>query len=117
MATLTYVYADSTAVLGPLASFAEPHCYDLCEKHSQRLTVPLGWEVIRLERPAVPEGPGPDDLLALADAVREAGHPRRAADGAAGETAQQRETRPSLLPPPNTARSAGRPTHLHILRD
>ena len=29
--TLTYVYAEQTAVLGPLATFAEPHSYDLCE--------------------------------------------------------------------------------------
>ncbi len=28
--TLTYVYRDSTAVLGPLAAYMEPHCYDLC---------------------------------------------------------------------------------------
>ena len=26
--TLTYVYADQTAVLGPLATYAEPHAYD-----------------------------------------------------------------------------------------
>ena len=31
--TLTYIYADSTAVLGPLATFSEPHSYDLCEVH------------------------------------------------------------------------------------
>ena len=37
VATLTYVYADSTAVLGPLATYAEPHCYDLCAEHSGRL--------------------------------------------------------------------------------
>jgi hypothetical protein len=30
VATLTYVYADSTAVVGPLATYAEPHSYDLC---------------------------------------------------------------------------------------
>ncbi|MFP3467809.1 DUF3499 domain-containing protein, partial [Leifsonia sp. SIMBA_070] len=48
VATLTYVYADSTAVLGPLATYAEPHCYDLCSSHAARLTVPLGWEVVRL---------------------------------------------------------------------
>ena len=48
VATLTYVYADSTAVLGPLATYAEPHCYDLCAAHSQRLTAPRGWEVLRL---------------------------------------------------------------------
>ena len=75
MATLTYVYADSTAVLGPLATYAEPHCYDLCEQHADSLTVPRGWEVMRLAMPATPAGPGPDDLLALANAVREAARP------------------------------------------
>lgn len=72
VATLTYAYADLTAVVGPLASFAEPHSYDLCEEHADRLTVPRGWEVLR----HVGEYPAPiphaDDLEALADAVREA---------------------------------------------
>ena len=45
--TLTYIYSESTAVLGPLATFSEPHSYDLCEKHSARLTVPNGWNVIK----------------------------------------------------------------------
>ena len=48
VATLTYVYADSTAVLGPLATFAEPHCYDLCDDHAARMTAPRGWDVVRL---------------------------------------------------------------------
>ena len=43
VATLTYVYSDSTAVLGPLATYAEPHCYDLCAEHAERLTAPRGW--------------------------------------------------------------------------
>jgi len=47
VATLTYVYADSMAVLGPLSQSAEPHSYDLCEKHAERLKVPQGWQVIR----------------------------------------------------------------------
>jgi hypothetical protein len=70
--TLTYAYRDSTAVLGPLATQVEPHCYDLCQSHAQTLSAPRGWEVIRL---AVQEEPKPttDDLLALADAVRDAG--------------------------------------------
>lgn len=72
-ATLTYVYADSTAVLGPLASYAEPHCYDLCDQHSQRLTAPRGWEVLRLSPDHQPPSPTEDDLAAIADAVREAG--------------------------------------------
>jgi Protein of unknown function (DUF3499) len=76
VATLTYVYSDSTAVLGPLATFAEPHCYDLCAEHADRLTAPRGWEVVRLSIEPIAAGPSHDDLLALADAVREAAKPR-----------------------------------------
>ena len=47
VATLTYVYADSMAVLGPLSQKPEPHSYDLCAKHAERLSVPQGWQVIR----------------------------------------------------------------------
>lgn len=47
VATLTYVYADSMAVLGPLSMAAEPHSYDLCPKHAERLSVPQGWQVVR----------------------------------------------------------------------
>lgn len=72
MATLTYVYGESTAVVGPLATRAEPHCYDLCRQHASALSVPRGWEVIRLAIDTEPE-PTTDDLLALADAVREVG--------------------------------------------
>jgi len=76
--TLTYVYRDSTAVLGPLATYVEPHCYDLCAAHADRLTVPRGWDVVRL--PAGPAEQEADDLEALANAVREAALPRAAAE-------------------------------------
>jgi hypothetical protein len=73
VATLTYAYADSTAVVGPLATYAEPHSYDLCAEHALRLTAPKGWEVVRYEGEfALPQA-SPDDLTALAEAVREAG--------------------------------------------
>ncbi len=75
VATLTYAYADSTAVLGPLATFAEPHGYDLCQEHSERLTAPRGWEVVRLAPDPDSLLPTSDDLVALADAVREAALP------------------------------------------
>jgi hypothetical protein len=76
VATLTYVYADSTAVVGPLATYAEPHTYDLCEAHAQRLTAPRGWEVVRHEPdPEQTRARSNDDLEALADAVREAARP------------------------------------------
>jgi hypothetical protein len=76
--TLTYVYRDSTAVLGPLAAFVEPHCYDLCARHADRMTAPRGWDVVRL--PAVAAEEESDDLEALANAVREATTPRTPAE-------------------------------------
>jgi hypothetical protein len=79
--TLTYVYRDSTAVLGPLAAYVEPHCYDLCARHAERLTAPRGWDVVRLPATsAEDEAEAADDLEALANAVREATTPRRPAE-------------------------------------
>lgn len=89
VATLTYVYADSTAVLGPLATFAEPHCYDLCSAHSERLTAPRGWEVLRLAPDPATFGPSSDDLEALANAVREAARPVPVAEEAAVEVGRR----------------------------
>lgn len=112
VATLTYVYAQSTAVLGPLATYAEPHCYDLCARHSARLTAPLGWEVVRLEI-AEPAGPTADDLEALADAVREAARPAvetisssaggtRSAGAGLGGPSQGRRGHLRVLQPPTS---------------
>ncbi len=83
MATLTYVYADSTAVVGPLATQAEPHTYDLCTAHAHRLTAPRGWEVVRFEGEFAPPQHSSDDLTALAEAVREAGRADRPIEVAA----------------------------------
>ncbi len=67
-------------MVGPLATYAEPHSYDLCEAHALRLTVPKGWEVVRHEGEfALPEHSA-DDLTALAEAVREAGRSDRAVE-------------------------------------
>jgi hypothetical protein len=86
VATLTYVYADSTAVVGPLATHAEPHTYDLCEAHGHRLTAPRGWEVVRHDPdPAQTRVRSTDDLEALADAVREAGRPLLDGPGRQGQ--------------------------------
>jgi len=110
VATLTYVYSDQTAVLGPLATYAEPHTYDLCAVHAEGQTVPRGWEVIRLATEFVDPGPTKDDLLALADAVREAGRPRQvpAAVAAAGERSEAEMS--------GTIETVRR-RHLRILRD
>lgn len=72
VATLTYVYADSTVVVGPLATSPEPHCYDLCQPHADRFVAPRGWELVRIRFDAADLQPSGDDLAALADAVREA---------------------------------------------
>ena len=80
VSTLTYVYADSTAVLGPLATVAEPHCYDLCDMHSMRMTAPRGWEIVRISPNPDALKPTTDDLAALADAVRQAARPRYSPD-------------------------------------
>jgi len=51
--TLTYVYADQMAVLGPLAQEPSPHAYDLCDRHADRTRPPQGWLLTRITAPAV----------------------------------------------------------------
>ena len=91
--TLTFVYADSTAVLGPLATFAEPHAYDLCEFHARKLTVPNGWSVIKEEISQFGSGPTEDDLMAIADAVREAA---ATIPQSTGDVSQQQQSSPYI---------------------
>ena len=107
--TLTYVYSDSTVVLGPLATYAEPHAYDLCEDHAQRLTAPRGWDIVRLAT----DQPAPatfDDLVAVAEAVRQRPEPRTDSE----RTAHLPTTaRPEPLGITETRRRG----HLRVLRD
>ena len=70
VATLTFVYSDSTAVVGPLATSRDPHSWDLCVSHAGRITAPRGWELVRHSGPLA-TNPDEDDLIALAEAVRE----------------------------------------------
>jgi hypothetical protein len=106
------VYRDSTAVLGPLAAFVEPHCYDLCEKHAARLVVPRGWDVVRL--PPDPAQERADDLEALANVVREAGNggagqPSRSTPGPARPAQTSAE-------PVGQGVEVGRRGHLRVVR-
>ncbi|MEO7131217.1 MAG: DUF3499 domain-containing protein [Dermatophilaceae bacterium] len=121
VATLTYAYGDRAIVVGPLATYAEPHSYDLCLTHAERLTAPRGWEVVRLggeySEPALAE----DDLLALADAVREAGRPRAQRPGAAraerAVAGQGRAAAQAAAEAESGVVESGRRGHLRILRD
>lgn len=49
VATLTYDYEDQMAVIGPLARVRDPHAHDLCAIHTDRLSAPKGWVVVRHE--------------------------------------------------------------------
>jgi Protein of unknown function (DUF3499) len=109
--TLTYVYRDSTAVLGPLAAYVEPHCYDLCEKHAARLVVPRGWDVVRL--PPDPAKERADDLEALANVVREAGRGGQAARSA---PAAAPRPGPAVAEPVGQGVEVGRRGHLRVVR-
>lgn len=104
IATLTYAYAESTAVLGPLSPFVEPHSYDLCGVHADRLTVPLGWAVVRIEAEPTNHEPNSNDLEALADAVRDVS-PRHGPEPPGGPT----------LPPARPADAGGRRGHLRAV--
>ncbi|WP_240613421.1 DUF3499 domain-containing protein [Brachybacterium endophyticum] len=97
VSSLTFVYEDSTLVVGPLARTADPNAYDLCETHAARMTPPRGWEMIRVTGSA----DAVDDLVALAAAV------------------DPREQEEAPLPPAPSAQSgaqAGGGRHLHVVR-
>ena len=43
--TLTYEYGRSQVWLDELTPERDPHGYDLCAAHAERLSVPLGWHL------------------------------------------------------------------------
>ncbi|MDU0967599.1 MAG: DUF3499 domain-containing protein [Actinomycetaceae bacterium] len=105
VSTLTYVYADATAVIGPLAQQASPHAYDLCARHTQSFTAPRGWQVVRLQMNFEAPEPSSDDLDALAQAIRQASrHPR------------QPERQPSRRESPEAPEKPSAGPSLHIVR-
>ncbi|AKE40699.1 Protein of uncharacterised function (DUF3499) [Corynebacterium kutscheri] len=67
VATLTYAYARSIAMVGPLIDNDDPHSWDLCEHHAARITAPVNWELVRVEDIEEDD----EELTALADSVRE----------------------------------------------
>ncbi|APT90150.1 hypothetical protein CSPHI_02620 [Corynebacterium sphenisci DSM 44792] len=109
VATLTYAYAEQTAVVGPLAAAAEPHSWDLCEHHAHSITAPWGWELVRYDLPGAEDD---DDLTALAEAVREAG---RHATGLVLRE-EGRRTWVEADPARHPSRRPGRP-HLRVVPD
>jgi hypothetical protein len=43
--TLTYQYGRAQVWLDDLSDERDPHSYDLCERHTARLSVPNGWQL------------------------------------------------------------------------
>ena len=83
----------------PSGAFDARHRQGHRQGHSERLTAPRGWEVVRLAPDPDSLLLSTDDLLALADAVRESGRP--------------------VPPPPEVTPSGpdvGRRGHLRVLR-
>lgn len=62
MVTLTYEYSRSHVWLDDLRAAPDPHAYDLCAGHGERVTVPQGWYLTdrtsRASRRSAPEGAG-----------------------------------------------------------
>ena len=79
MATLTYAHSQAVAFIGPLTPAEEPHSWDLCGDHADRITPPVGWRLVRqFEEPEVAVEDEDDDLTAMAKmvgAVAEDGFP------------------------------------------
>ena len=127
MATLTYDYSQSIAVIGPLGGTVEPHSWDLCDFHASRMTAPRGWEMLRNiptygGRAAVGGTPldgDLTDLTALADTVRES--PRRPAPRPGMRSLPSISTmRPTgrVTPAAGTGgQQSGRRGHLRVLPD
>lgn len=59
---------------------AEPHAHDLCAKHAQQFTAPVGWEFLQLTDLSRDD----DDLLAVAKAVNAPEVAEEPADASSG---------------------------------
>ncbi|MCH9667387.1 MAG: DUF3499 domain-containing protein [Actinomycetia bacterium] len=123
VATLTFVYSDSTAVVGPLATVSEPHSWDLCVLHAGRITAPRGWELVR-HASSLQAYPDDDDLVALADAVREGregasvGAPKGSFTAGFSDSATGALGGAVMAPPANRPETNGRRRgHLRVLPD
>ena len=104
----------------PLATVAEPHSWDLCAAHASRITAPRGWELVRYAGP-LPSNPDEDDLVALADAVREGRDGAPAINGVAAGFSDPTAgvlggalMAPAARRPESTGRRRG---HLRVLPD
>lgn len=102
IATMTFSYKDATAVIGALSQKPVPGALDLCGEHAASATVPIGWQLVRLQAEyehsaaEIAEAARDDGLTALADALREAeiaAKEKAARDREAAQRAKSRRRR------------------------
>ncbi len=114
---MTYVHADACVVIGPLARRAEPGAHDLCADHAARLTPPVDWRLIRIGTGEEPPERTHDDLLAIADAVREAAGTTTPRPRRSDPCRRARPRRPQARPPAHhrpLSHSAHEPKDPHV---
>nr|WP_258771924.1 DUF3499 domain-containing protein [Brevibacterium aurantiacum] len=125
-ATMTYVHADACVVIGPLSRRSEPGAHDLCADHAAKLTPPVDWQLIRIGGEQAPPERTRDDLLAIADAVREAagrpGNGARTGGGATASSSDSSSTSSTGSPAGSESRNDGsvqgrKHGHLRIIGD
>ncbi|MGE0879784.1 MAG: DUF3499 family protein [Acidimicrobiia bacterium] len=68
-ATLSYDYARGLAWIGPLTAERDPHDYDLCRRHADRVRVPHGWSFSDRRSESAASSASPDGVPALPLAV------------------------------------------------
>lgn len=88
---------------------AEPHAHDLCAKHSQQFTAPVGWEFLRLTEELTQDD---DDLLAVANAVNAPEEVEEPVDASSGTIQPVDRSVAPTRPAPMTEK----PTNLRLLR-
>ena len=85
VATMTFSYQQARAVLGGLSAQPISGALDLCAEHAEKVTVPVGWEMVMLKKDCekssrkVEEERSSDGLTALALALAEADEAAKAA--------------------------------------
>ncbi|MCL2470894.1 MAG: DUF3499 domain-containing protein [Propionibacteriaceae bacterium] len=105
VAQVSYTYALSEVVVGPVDDYPEPGTYTLCQTHLDRLKAPKGWTVLQRGHPVVPSLSAAE-IEALADEVRRVGLGGTEVDG----------TEQSLSDRSNLVTLASR-AHLRVVAD
>ena len=53
VSTLTFDSEGLMGASGPLGAGHDPHAHDLCAIHTERMSVPTGWTVLRHSTPSL----------------------------------------------------------------